>query len=79
MLICSIIAAVYDKILNYLSYIGGFIAVFICYLYPAILYIYSTGRPLTYWKNLIEIIIAVFLCSIGVMGGIGTTIDDVTA
>ena len=79
MFICSIIAAIYDKILNYLSYIGGFITVFICYLYPAILYIYSTGKPIIYWKNLIEIIVAVFLCVIGVIAGIRTIIDDVTA
>ena len=78
MFICSIIAAVYDKILNYLSYIGGFMAVFICYLYPAILYIYSTGKPFTYWKNLIEIIVAISLCLIGVIAGIRTIIDDVT-
>ena len=37
---CAFIAAVYDKILNYLSYIGGFISVLICYLFPALLYIY---------------------------------------
>ena len=50
---CAVIAIIYDKILNYLSYIGGFISVFICYLFPVLLYIKSHGKPMTYWKNLI--------------------------
>ena len=74
---CAFIAAIYDKILNYLSYIGGFISVFICYFFPALLYVYSSGKPIKYWKNLIEISLAVFLCSVGIIGGIATIIDDV--
>lgn len=79
MFICAIIGALYDKILNYLSYIGGFITVFICYLYPSILYVYSSGKPLTYWRNLLDIIFACFLCIIGVIAGIRTIIDDVNS
>ena len=74
---CSAIAAVYDKILNYLSYIGGFISVFVCYLYPILMYVYSSGKSPLYWKNLIEIILAIFLCMVGVTAGILTIIDDV--
>ena len=74
---CAFIAAVYNKVLNYLSYIGGFISVFICYLYPILIYVYSSGKPVTYWKNLIEIIIAIILCIIGVTAGIVTIIDDI--
>ena len=75
---CCVVAAVYDKILNYLNYIGGFLSVFICYLNPCILWIYTSGKPFSYWKNIIELCIAIFLCIIGVMGGILTIIDDVT-
>ena len=75
---CAIIAIIYDKILNYLSYIGGFISVFICYLIPVLLYIKSHGKPMTYWKNLIQLIFALILCVIGVTAGILTIIDDVT-
>ena len=74
---CSAIAAVYDKILNYLSYIGGFISVFICYLIPILIYVYSSGKSPFYWKNLIEIILAIILCIIGVIAGILTLIDDI--
>jgi len=75
---CAVIAIIYDKILNYLSYIGGFISVFICYLIPVLLYIKSHGKPMTYWKNLIQLIFALILCVIGVTAGILTIIDDVT-
>ena len=75
---CAVIAIIYDKILNYLSYIGGFISVFICYLIPVLLYIKSHGKPMTYWKNLIQLILALILCVIGVTAGILTIIDDVT-
>ena len=75
---CAVIAIIYDKILNYLSYIGGFISVFICYLFPVLLYIKSHGKPMTYWKNLIQLIFALILCVIGVTAGILTIIDDVT-
>ena len=74
---CAFIAAVYDKILNYLSYIGGFISVLICYLFPALLYIYSSGKPIKYWKNMIELIFAIILCCVGYIAGIATIIDDV--
>ena len=75
--ICAAIAAVYDKILNYLSYIGGFISVFICYLIPVFTYLYSKNEPLTKWNNLIEIIGVFILVAIGIIAGIATIIDDV--
>ena len=75
--VCSAVASVYDKILNYLSYIGGFLSVFMCYLIPALLYIYTSGKPITYWKNIIELSLAIFLCIIGFIGGIVTIVDDV--
>jgi amino acid permease len=75
---CAIIAIIYDKILSYLSYIGGFICVFICYLIPVLLSIKSSGKSMTYWSNLIQIILAIILCIIGVTAGILTIIDDVS-
>ena len=75
---CCLVAAVYDKILNYLNYIGGFLSVFICYLNPVILCIYSSGKPITYWKNLLELSISILLSIIGIIAGILTIIDDVS-
>ena len=76
LLICSFISAVYDKILNYLSYIGGFISVFICYLFPALLVIKSSGMPFSYYKNIFHLTLAILLCIVGVIAGIRTIIDD---
>lgn len=76
MILCALIAALYDKILNYLSYIGGFISVFICYLFPALLHVFSSKKPLTYLRNLFDLILAILLCIIGVIAGIRTIIDD---
>ena len=45
----GIVAAVYDKILNYLSNIGGFLSVFLFYMLPTLLYIYSSEKPFRYW------------------------------
>ena len=73
---CSIISAVYDKILNYLNYIG-FISVFISFLFPALIYVYSSGEKVTYWKNILHITLAVIMCIIGLVAGIATVIDDV--
>ena len=58
--------------------IGGFLTVFMCYLIPILMYIKTTGKPMTYWKNLLELIGAIFLCVVGFVGGIVTIIDDAT-
>ena len=75
---CAAVASVYDKILNYLSYIGGFISVFICYLIPVMIYLYSKNEKLTKWNNLLELFAVAILIVIGVTGGIVTIMDDVT-
>ena len=75
-LICAVIGAFYNKILSYLSYIGAF-SVFICYLNPILMYVYSTEKKLKYWKNILEIILGVILCLIGVIALIVTIIDDI--
>ena len=76
LIVCSFISAIYDKILNYLSYIGGFISVYVCYLFPALLAIKSSGKPISYYKNILHLILAILLCIIGVIAGIRTIIDD---
>ena len=73
---CSIISAIYDKILNYLNYIG-FISVFISFLFPALIFIYSTERKLAYWKNKLHLILAIVMFIIGIIAGVATVIDDI--
>ena len=74
---CAMISAIYDKILNYLNYIG-FISVFISFLFPALLNVYSSGKKITYWKNVLDILLAVIMCAIGLVACIATIIDDVS-
>ena len=75
-LCCALISAIYDKILNYLNYIG-FISVFISFLFPALIYIYSTDKKLAYWKNVLHLILAIVMCVIGKIAGVATVIDDI--
>ena len=75
---CCLVAAVYDKILSYLNYLGGFLSVYICYLNPVILCIKTSGKPFTYWKNILELSLAILLSVIGVIAGIVTIINDVS-
>ena len=75
---CCLVAAVYDKVLNYLNYIGGFLSVYICYLNPILLCIKKSGKPFTHWKNILELSISILLSLIGIIAGILTIIDDVT-
>ena len=74
---CALISAIYDKILNYLNYIG-FISVFISFLFPVLNHIYSSGKPITYWKNMLDFILALIMCAIGLVACVATIIDDVT-
>ena len=74
--VCAMISAIYDKILNYLNYIG-FISVFISFLFPVLMNAYSSGQKITYWKNLLDIILAVIMCLIGLVACVATIIDDV--
>lgn len=73
---CATISALYDKVLNYINYLGGFVAVFFSYLLPILIYIKSTGKGFKYWKNIFELICAILLCIIGYIAGIATVIED---
>ena len=67
----------FNHFLSYLSYIGGFFSVFISFLFPVLLYVKSTGKDIKYWNNLSQIIFAIILCVIGIIGGISTFVDDI--
>ena len=73
----ALLSIYFDHFLSYLSYIGGFFTVFISYLFPVLLYVKSTGKNIKYWNNLIQIIFAIILCAIGIIGGISTFVDDI--
>ena len=74
--VCALISAVYDKILNYLNYIG-FISVFISFLFPALMDVVSSQKKCTHWKNICFIGLAVLMCLIGIVAFVATLIDDI--
>ena len=39
--------------------------------------VYSSGKKVTYWKNMLDIILAVIMCLIGLVACVATIIDDV--
>lgn len=76
LLVAGVIAVTYEKILNYISYVGGFLTVFFGYLFPILVWIKSNGKGWSNWLNIIELIGALILCAIGIIAGIATIIDD---
>ncbi len=39
--------------------------------------IYSSGKPITYWRNMLDLILALIMCAIGLVACVATIIDDV--
>ena len=76
LILCSIVSAIYDKILNYLTYIG-FITLFVVYLFPALVCAYSSGKKLTHWQNILDLALAIIMCSIGFIAFAATVRDDI--
>ena len=72
----AIIAALYDKILNYLSYIG-FTTALVAYVFPAILYVKSTGKKMTHWLNILVICLAIVIFIFSLINVVTTVIDDI--
>ena len=75
----TFVSIYYNHYQNYLIYIGGFFSVFISYLFPALNFVKSSykEKPFKYWNNLLQIIFAGVLCTIGIIGGISTIVDDI--
>lgn len=77
-MVCGcLVAAVYDKILNYISYLGGFFCSLLSFLFPVLFYICFNGKPMSYWMNALELTGSIVLISVGWMAGILTIVDDI--
>jgi hypothetical protein len=64
--------ALYDKITDYISILGGFISVVLVFLMPGILYIKTNGKPMRSFENIFIACLVTFLCSIGFIAGVMT-------
>ena len=72
----AFVAAIYDKILNYLSYIGFTTAV-VAYMFPAFLYVKSNSKKVTHWINILVICLAILIFIFAVITVVTTVIDDI--
>lgn len=75
--LCALVACVYDNILNYINYIGGFCIVFQAILFPILAYVKSNGLGMKHWKNVLELGAALVLVLLGIVAGILTIVDDI--
>ncbi|MCQ2817677.1 MAG: amino acid transporter [archaeon] len=76
LLAVGIIVVVYDKILNYMNYAGGFLCVVFCYFFPIYLWVITSEKKWKYWLNIVEMIFSLLLCAIGIIAGVATIIQD---
>ncbi len=74
-LISCIIGALYDKVTDYISILGGFCSVVIGFLMPGLLYVKTSNEPFSSPKNLSTLIIITVLCLTGFTAGIMTIVE----
>ena len=78
LLISTLIGALYKDILSYISLFGGFCSSIICYLIPGALMVVTSGESVTSSKNIIRMIVIIFLTTMGFMGGVQTIRGNIT-
>ena len=77
LIVCGIVTSAYDKILNYMSYSGGFLCIVFAYFFPILMWIKSNGKGYFHWQNILEAIGAFLLCSVGIIAGVTTIVNDI--
>lgn len=81
-----LVAILYDQITGYIKLLGGFCSTFIGYVMPCnyltnlfyylgMIYIKSNDYPIYHWKNVVTIILAILMATIGFSTGIITLIN----
>ena len=70
--ITTIVAISFQSISDYISLIGSFCTVVICFCVPGMIYIKGNDYPLTYYKNILTIIFISLILIIGITSGIFT-------
>ena len=72
MLLSALIGALYSKILDYISFFGGFCSSIMCFLLPGALMVVTSDEKVTSKKNILTIIGVISLTTFGFMGAIQT-------
>lgn len=76
LLFIAMIVTVYDKIINLLSIIGGFIIIILNYFAVGIMYVKGNDLPRYHVKNILTVLISTILLILGWTGGIVSIIDS---
>ena len=63
--ITTFIAAIFQKISDYISLIGSFCSVFIAVVMPGMIYIKDNDRPMTHIKNILAVLFVIVLALFG--------------
>ena len=72
LLLSTLVGALYEKILSYISLFGGFCSSIMCYLIPGVLIIVTSNQKMNTLPNILRVIAITSLTTIGFMGGIQT-------
>ena len=70
--ITTIVAVSFQSISDYISLIGSFCTVIICFFVPGMIYVKGNDYPITHYKNIITIIFISFILLIGMTSGFFT-------
>ncbi len=68
-LLTAFIGASYDKIDNFISFLGGFCSTTVSFFFPAFIYIVSNKLPLRHPKSVVVILIFGIMSLIGIASG----------
>ena len=72
LIITTIVAVSFQSISDYISLIGSFCTVIICFFVPGMIYAKGNDYPVTHCKNITTIIFISFILLIGIVSGIFT-------
>ena len=78
LLLATLIGAIFEDILSYISLLGGFFCSVICFLIPGCLMVTTSKEKILSLRNIIRIVILGILCLIGFTAGIITIINMIT-
>ena len=77
LIISTLIAVLFQSVSDYISLIGSFCSVIICFIIPGLIYIKGNQYRLSNYKNILTIILIVFMACFGAVSGIFTIIKIV--
>ena len=75
-LISTLITVLYQKVGDYVDFLGSFASIFFCFLIPGLMYIKLNEYPRYHWKNVLSVIyMVVFIILCAISGGF--TVKDI--